>query len=66
MLANALAPYDGGQYIPVVVEGDPHQYNDDMLGIGNRSATKTIVYGVFYGQGILKTGKAAKDCTSLY
>lgn len=37
-----------------------------MLGIGNRSATKVIVYGVFYGQGLLATGKLAKDCKDLF
>lgn len=65
MLANALAPYDKGAYIPVVCDGDPHEYNNQLAGLGNRTVAKTCVYAFVYGGGLIKLGKISKDSESV-
>lgn len=65
MLANALSPYDNGAYIPAVCDGDPHEYNNKLAGLGNRTVAKTCVYAFTYGGGLIKLGKIAKDSESV-
>ena len=61
MLANALYPYDNGKYIPVVCEGQPHDYNNELCGFNDRDVAKTAIYAFTYGGGLIKLGKIAKD-----
>lgn len=65
MLANALYPYDNGKYIPVVCDGDPHEYNNQLAGLGDRNVAKTGIYAFMYGGGIIKLGKVAKGSASV-
>lgn len=39
-----------------VIEGDPHQYNADQVGI-TRPQAKTLIYAIMYGAGDAKIGR---------
>ena len=56
MLAHELAPYDGGAYISVVLDGDVHTVNQHAAGIDTRNNAKTFIYGFLYGSGDYLTG----------
>lgn len=53
MLAHYLNRPD---FTKQVVEGDPHQYNADVVGI-TRPEAKTLIYAILYGAGPPKIGK---------
>jgi DNA polymerase I-like protein with 3'-5' exonuclease and polymerase domains len=55
MLASELAPYDGGRYADILLNGDIHQVNADRVGVSRR-AIKTISYAFLYGAGNAKLG----------
>jgi len=57
MLANRLAPYDGGEYIKLVTEGDVHTHNQMMCGCKTRDQAKTVIYATIYGAGDEKLAK---------
>lgn len=42
-----------------VVNGDPHQYNADVVGI-TRPQAKTLIYAILYGAGALKIANTLK------
>jgi DNA polymerase I-like protein with 3'-5' exonuclease and polymerase domains len=56
MLAHFLARFDGGNYVKVVVEGDPHSYHQQLAGLPTRDNAKTFIYGFIYGAGDEKIG----------
>lgn len=65
MLAHFLARFDGGKYVLIVVDGDPHEYHRELAGLALRDDAKTFIYGFIYGAGdgkiglIIGKGKAA-------
>lgn len=58
MFANALYPFDGGKYIPVVCYQDPHEHNRQLAGLEERHTAKTAIYAFTYGCGLIKMGKS--------
>lgn len=56
MLAHFLAPFDGGKYISIVLDGDPHEFHRGLAGLETRDQAKTFVYGWVYGAGDAKIG----------
>ena len=57
MLAHYMAPYDGGAYGDVILNGDIHTHNQEKAGLPNRNNAKTFIYGFLYGAGDAKIGK---------
>lgn len=55
-LAGFLHPIDGGKYAKVVLEGDVHQANADMVGI-DRPSAKTMIYALCFGAGDTRLGQ---------
>lgn len=55
-LAHFMAPYDGGEYADIVVNGDIHTANRLALGVGSRDTAKTFIYAYLYGAGNEKLG----------
>lgn len=61
-LAHFLAPFDGGEYVRVVLEGkkedgsDMHSRNRDSVGLRSRDVAKVIFYAFCYGAGDYKLG----------
>tara|TARA_R100000657_G_C4632956_1_gene80516 strand:+ start:132 stop:743 length:612 start_codon:yes stop_codon:yes gene_type:complete len=51
MLAHYLAFADGGKYVKLVTEGDPHTANQEAAGLPTRAAAKTFIYALIYGSG---------------
>ena len=58
LLASYLHPYDGGEYVKVILEGDIHSYNAKAFGT-SRSVAKTLIYSINYGGGDELVGKVA-------
>jgi DNA polymerase I-like protein with 3'-5' exonuclease and polymerase domains len=54
-LGNLTAPFDGGEIIDVVLNGDIHQQNADLASI-SRSVAKRLLYAAMYGGGDAKLG----------
>ena len=54
-LGNLTYPFDGGEIIDVVLNGDIHQKNADIAGI-SRSIAKRLLYAAMYGGGDSKLG----------
>lgn len=50
-LAHYLARYDGGAYVKVVTEGDPHTANQEAAGLKTRHDAKTFIYSFLFGAG---------------
>jgi DNA polymerase family A len=59
-LGHYMARYDGGAYIKIILEGDPHSANRDALELpadkANRDKAKTWIYAYLYGAGDAKLG----------
>ena len=55
MLAHYLAAYDNGRYADILLNGDIHQVNADLIGISRRQV-KTVTYATLYGAGSEKIG----------
>lgn len=64
-LAHYMAPWDGGAYGDVILNGDIHTKNQEAAGLPTRANAKTFIYGFLYGSGDEKTGqiigKGAKE-----
>lgn len=43
-LAQLLEPFDGGEYIDVVLNQDIHTYNQNVVGLDSRDKAKTMIY----------------------
>jgi len=56
MMAHFLFPFDGGSYVKVVCEGDPHSFHQELAGLDTRDQSKTFIYGFIYGAGDGKIG----------
>lgn len=55
-LGAALKPFDGGAYLDIVLNGDPHTYNQNLAGLPTRAKAKTFIYALIYGAGDVKLG----------
>lgn len=51
LLGWALSPYDGGDYIRALLEGDIHTTNQQAGGLDTRAQSKEAAYAFFYGSG---------------
>jgi DNA polymerase I-like protein with 3'-5' exonuclease and polymerase domains len=51
-----MAPYDGGSYAKVLLEGDIHTANQTASGLPTRNDAKTFIYAFLYGAGPAKIG----------
>lgn len=64
-----LYPYDKGDYIKEILEGDIHTHNQKMAGLPTRDQAKTMIYCMLYGGGDGKLGEVingtAKDGKAL-
>jgi len=52
-----LYPYDHGDYIHEILNGDIHTANQKAAGLPTRDNAKTFIYGFLYGAGDEKLGK---------
>lgn len=64
MLGHYLAPYDGGEYADVVVNGDVHTLNQEAIGLELRDTAKTFIYAFLYGAGDEKLGRIISPTAS--
>ena len=62
-LANLVFPFDDGEMIDVVLNGDIHQKNADIAGI-SRSVAKRLLYAAMYGGGDAKLGSIVEPFAS--
>ncbi len=56
LLAEAMSGWDDGAYAKVVVDGDVHTMNQNLVGLDNRDDAKTFIYALIYGAGNEKLG----------
>lgn len=59
--AHYMHPYDGGEYMDHVLNGDIHTVNMNALGIEDRDKAKTFFYALVYGAGVEKLGAIMTD-----
>ncbi|QGH74862.1 DNA polymerase I [Bacteriophage DSS3_MAL1] len=62
-LANLVYPFDDGEMVDVVLNGDIHQKNADLAGI-SRSVAKRLLYAAMYGGGDAKLGSIVEPFAS--
>lgn len=55
-LAHYMHPFDGGNYILLVTEGDVHTTNQKAMNLPTRDLAKPAFYGWLYGAGNAKMG----------
>ena len=60
-LAEEMTPWDDGEYAKVVVDGDVHTLNQNLVGLDNRDDAKTFIYALIYGAGNEKLGTIKDD-----
>ena len=67
--AHFLYPYDNGEYVNEILNGDIHTHNQKMAGLPTRDQAKTMIYCMMYGGGDGKLGEVihgtAKDGKAL-
>ena len=56
MMAERMARFDDGEFIEVVLDGDPHTFMMEGTGIYIRNNQKTWTYAKIYGAGFVKLG----------
>ncbi|ASD51034.1 DNA polymerase [Pasteurella phage PHB01] len=56
-LGHYMYPFDNGEYIDVILEGDIHTKNQIAAGLPTRDNAKTFIYGFLYGAGDAKIGE---------
>jgi len=62
-LANLTFPFDDGELVEIVLNGDIHQINADLMGV-SRSIAKRLLYAAMYGGGMAKLGSIAEPLSS--
>lgn len=62
-LGNLTYPFDDGEIIDLVLNGDIHQRNADVSGI-SRSVAKRLLYAAMYGGGDAKLGSIVEPFSS--
>ena len=56
MLGHYMSPFDGGEFIKVLLDGDIHTRNQQAAGLPTRNDAKTFIYAFLYGAGDVKLG----------
>ena len=56
LFGNALAEFDEGAYLEIVLNGDIHSHNQALWELPTRDAAKTTIYALIYGAGDIKLG----------
>ena len=56
LLSNRMWEYDGGEYAELVVNGDPHAFNQEAAELETRQLAKNGMYCMMYGGGDTKLG----------
>lgn len=56
LLANRMWQFDNGEYSELVVNGDPHTFNQEAAELETRNAAKGGIYCLMYGGGDEKLG----------
>ena len=51
-----LAKFDKGAYLDIILNLDPHSYNQQMAELPTRASAKTFIYALIYGAGDIKLG----------
>ncbi|MTD92894.1 hypothetical protein GIW81_00940 [Hyphomicrobium sp. xq] len=68
-LAGFMRKFDGGAYMKVVLQGDPHTFHQKVTGIASRDKVKTFLYALLFGARgptlSLSTGGTADDAEKL-
>lgn len=57
MLAHYMYPFDGGDFVNEVLNGDIHTRNQQMAHLPTRDDAKTFFYALMYGAGPAKIGE---------
>ena len=60
-LAHYMSRYDNGDYGRLVVDGDVHRKNRDIIGLNHRHHAKTYIYALLYGSGDFRLGSIIFD-----
>lgn len=61
--AHFLYPYDHGEYVNEILNGDIHTHNQKMAGLPTRDQAKTMIYCMMYGGGDGKLGEVIHGTT---
>lgn len=64
-LASFTYPYDGGSLLDIILEGDIHATNQEIVGLPTRDNAKTFIYATIYGAGDAKIGSIVEPTSSL-
>ena len=56
LLSNRMWEYDDGEYAEIVVNGDPHTFNQEAAELAERPKAKNGIYCLLYGGGDEKLG----------
>lgn len=56
LLSNRMWEYDDGEYAELVLNGDPHTFNQEAAGLETRQLAKNGMYCMMYGGGDAKLG----------
>lgn len=63
-LGARLAKYDGGAYLDIILNGDPHTYNQGIWELPTRGQAKTAIYAFVFGAGDVKLGSIVAPLAS--
>jgi len=55
-LGHYMAEFDGGEYLRLVVEADPHDLHQSVMELDSRDTAKTVIYALIYGAQDYKLG----------
>jgi len=64
-LAAECFEFDDGELVDVVLNGDPHEHNQQKVKIATRDIVKRVLYGLLYGAGDPKLGWIVEPTASL-
>ena len=56
-LSHYLHPYDDGEYVAHILDGDIHTVNQNAAGLSSRNEAKVMIYSMIYGAGDDRLGK---------
>jgi DNA polymerase I-like protein with 3'-5' exonuclease and polymerase domains len=63
-LGEKLSKYDGGTYLDIILNGDPHTFNQGIWELPTRGHAKTAIYAFVYGAGDIKLGSIVAPLAS--
>ncbi len=56
-LSHYLHPFDDGEYVTHILDGDIHTINQNAAGLSSRNEAKVMIYSMIYGAGDERLGK---------